>query len=96
MHAILFKRRFFKKKSLKIELIDAKEEIHKQDLIQNGGRQKVPCLRIQLENKPIRWIYESNDIIEFISTEIEWIALNNADVEKDKQESVIEFFGNGL
>jgi transcriptional/translational regulatory protein YebC/TACO1 len=23
--------------------------------------------------------------------EIEWIALNNADVEKDKQESVIEF-----
>ena len=93
---ILFKRRFFKKKSLKIELIDAKEEIHKQDLIQNGGRQKVPCLRIQLENKPIRWIYESNDIIEFISTEIEWIALNNADVEKDKQESVIEFFGNGL
>ena len=64
-------RRFFKKKSLKIELIDAKEEIHKQDLIQNGGRQKVPCLRIQLKNKPIRWIYESNDIIEFVSTEIE-------------------------
>ena len=97
MHAhSVSRRRFFKKKSLKIELIDAKEEIHKQDLIQNGGRQKVPCLRIQLENKPIRWIYESNDIIEFISTEIEWIALNNADVEKDKQESVIEFFGNGL
>ena len=30
-------------------------------------------------------------VANFISTEIEWIALNNADVEKDKQESVIEF-----
>ena len=30
-------------------------------------------------------------IANFISTEIEWVALNNADVEKDKQESVIEF-----
>ena len=27
----------------------------------------------------------------FISTEIEWIALNNANVVKDKQETVIEF-----
>ena len=30
-------------------------------------------------------------VTNFISTEIEWIALNNANVEKDKQESVIEF-----
>ncbi len=30
-------------------------------------------------------------ISNFISTEIEWIALNNAEVEKDKQETVIEF-----
>ena len=30
-------------------------------------------------------------VANFISTEIEWIALNNADVEKDRQESVIEF-----
>jgi len=30
-------------------------------------------------------------VANFISTEIEWVALNNADVEKDKQESVIEF-----
>ena len=30
-------------------------------------------------------------VTNFISTEIEWIALNNADVEKDKQESIIEF-----
>jgi YebC/PmpR family DNA-binding regulatory protein len=30
-------------------------------------------------------------VANFISTEIEWVALNNADVVKDKQETVIEF-----
>ena len=30
-------------------------------------------------------------VANFISTEIEWIALNNANVGKDKQEIVIEF-----
>ena len=30
-------------------------------------------------------------IANFISTEIEWVPLNNADVEKDKMESAIEF-----
>ena len=30
-------------------------------------------------------------VANFISTEIEWVALNNAEVEKDKHESVIEF-----
>ena len=30
-------------------------------------------------------------VANFISTEIEWVTLNNANVDKDKQESVIEF-----
>ena len=30
-------------------------------------------------------------IANFISTEIEWVPLNSADVEKDKMESAIEF-----
>ena len=30
-------------------------------------------------------------VANFISTEIEWVALNNADVNKDKQETVIDF-----
>ena len=30
-------------------------------------------------------------VANFISTEIEWIPLNNANVDKDKQETVIEF-----
>ena len=45
---------------------------------------------------PISDIYNVKKKLEtivanFISTEIEWIALNNADVEKDRQESIIEF-----
>ena len=31
-------------------------------------------------------------VSNFISTEIEWIALNSANVNKDKQETIIEFF----
>ena len=30
-------------------------------------------------------------ISNFISTEIEWIPLNNADVEKDRQDTIIDF-----
>ena len=56
--------------SLNIDLVDAKQESYKQDLMQNGGKQKVPCLKVELKNKPVRWIYESKDIIEFISKEL--------------------------
>ena len=31
-------------------------------------------------------------VANFISTNIEWVALNNANVDKDKQETVIDFF----
>jgi YebC/PmpR family DNA-binding regulatory protein len=30
-------------------------------------------------------------VVNFISTEIEWVALNNTNIEKDKQETVIDF-----
>ena len=63
-------RRFFKRESLNIDLVDAKKENFKQELIQNGGKQKVPCLKVALKDKQVRWIYESKDIIEFISQEI--------------------------
>ena len=45
---------------------------------------------------PISDIYDVKKKLEtvvtnFISTEIEWVALNNANVDKDKQDTVIEF-----
>ena len=66
-------RRFFKKQSLNINLIDAKQENHKKYLIKNGGKLKVPCLKVELGNKQNKWIYESDEIIEFLSKEIKTI-----------------------
>ena len=39
---------------------------HRQDLIQGGGKKQVPCLRIKHENGAIQWLYESDDIINFL------------------------------
>ena len=66
-------RRFLKKQSLTIDLIDAKQESHKRDLVKNGGKQKVPCLKVKLQNKENKWIYESDDIIKFLSKKIKTI-----------------------
>lgn len=38
---------------------------NKAELIRGGGKKQVPCLRIQ-ENNEERWMYESDDIIEFL------------------------------
>ena len=63
-------RRFFKRESINIRLIDAKNEFLKKNLIQNGGMLKVPCLRVETKKNQVKWIYESSEIINFISKEI--------------------------
>jgi len=40
---------------------------HRSDLIQGGGKKQVPCLRIKHENGDVQWLYESGDIINFLS-----------------------------
>ena len=63
-------RRAMKRNSLKIELRDAKAEgIHRQELSEQGGKIKVPCLRID-EGDKVTWLYESNDIIRFLETQV--------------------------
>jgi glutathione S-transferase len=32
-------------------------------LVREGGRHKVPCLRIENADKSVEWLYESSDII---------------------------------
>ena len=63
-------RRFLKREAINIELIDAKNDLFKKKLIKNGGMLKVPCLRVSSKKKQVEWIYESNEIIDFISKEI--------------------------
>ncbi len=65
-------RRFMRKNSLKIELKDAKSNMsNKSELVNNGGKHKVPCLKIEKINAKTIWLYESDAIIAFLSKEIE-------------------------
>ncbi len=50
-----------------IELRDInKDTKYREELRQGAGKVKVPCLRIE-ENREVRWMYESNDIIEYLN-----------------------------
>lgn len=63
-------RRAIKRNGLNIELRDAKAEgIHRETLAAEGGKIKVPCLRIEQDNT-VTWLYESNDIIAFLENDV--------------------------
>ena len=63
-------RRAMKRNSLKVELRDAKRnETYKSELLEKGGKLKVPCLRIE-ENGEARWMYESSEIINFLEQNV--------------------------
>ncbi|RIA36455.1 glutaredoxin [Ectopseudomonas oleovorans] len=59
-------RRSLHRLNLPVELRDAKNDAgHRQALEQQGGRIKVPCLRIE-ENGQSTWLYESKAIIAYL------------------------------
>ncbi len=52
---------------LSIELRDIEfNKANRDALIANGGKQQVPCLRIENDNGNIEWMYESQDIIQYL------------------------------
>ncbi len=55
-------RRALHRLNVNIELRDAKTEKYENELVKEGGKRKVPCLRIE-KNGNIQWMYESKDII---------------------------------
>ena len=60
-----------KRMSLNIELRDAKDNAEfRQELESEGGRIKVPCLRIEDKNGKYTWLYESSDIIQYLERNI--------------------------
>ncbi|MCJ2378208.1 glutaredoxin [Vibrio sp. ZSDZ34] len=62
-------RRAMKRQSVNIELRDAKTDpVHKQALLEGGGRVKVPCLRIE-NGEDVTWMYESSDIVAYLEKE---------------------------
>jgi len=63
-------RRQFRRHALNIELRDAKNNAtFKEELTQEGGKYKVPCLRIEKGDGKVTWLYESEDIISYLKTE---------------------------
>jgi len=63
-------RRFIWKNSLKINLKDAKKnKKFKSELVNGGGKHKVPCLKIVKKYSKTIWLYESTEIIKFLKKE---------------------------
>jgi glutaredoxin len=60
-------RREMSRLSLNIDLRDAQHEgPNRQELVAGGGEAKVPCLRITGDDGSVQWMYESNDIIDYL------------------------------
>lgn len=58
-------RRHITRLNITIELRDAKKNTaYEDELIQGGGKRKVPCLRI--EKNGTTWLYESREIIAYL------------------------------
>ncbi|MGO1296399.1 MAG: glutathione S-transferase N-terminal domain-containing protein [Vibrio sp.] len=59
-------RRAMYKLNLPIEKRNAQPgSIHRRELLEGGGKVKVPCLRIE-ENGNVEWMYESSEIINYL------------------------------
>ena len=60
-------RRTLRRLGLNIELRDAQNDPQwAQELIEQGGKHQVPCLRISNENGNVEWLYESKDIMNYL------------------------------
>lgn len=61
-------RRVMYKLNLPIEKRNASQgSKHRQELLEGGGKVKVPCLRIEQDGK-VEWMYESSEIIRYLET----------------------------
>lgn len=61
-------RRAIRRLGLNIERRDAKNNtLFRRELEQQGGKQQVPCLRIEEADGQISWLYESRDIVTYLN-----------------------------
>ena len=60
-------RRSIKRDGLNINLRNInKNDEFREELIREGGKRKVPCLRIAQTDEPVEWLYESKDIMNYL------------------------------
>ncbi|WP_432452822.1 MULTISPECIES: glutaredoxin family protein [unclassified Agarivorans] len=63
-------RRAMKRNGIYIDLRDIKAQPeYLEELVSQGGSRKVPCLRIA-QGEQVKWLYESNDIIDYLERKI--------------------------
>lgn len=56
-----------KRLSLNIETRDAQHNpVHREELLNGGGQVKVPCLKIVDDKGNDQWMYESDDIMQYL------------------------------
>ncbi|MDB9733949.1 glutaredoxin [Porticoccaceae bacterium] len=68
-------RRELKRHALNIETRDAKDNAEvKAELVCEGGRHKVPCLRTESTDGSVTWLYESNDIIAHLKHQFKLVS----------------------
>lgn len=68
-------RRALKRMNLNVELRDTrKNPAFEKELLAGGGQLQVPCLKIAEPGAPVRWLYESDEIIQFLSERIANVA----------------------
>ncbi|WDE00363.1 glutaredoxin family protein [Thalassomonas actiniarum] len=60
-------RRAMKRNGLPVELRNInRNEDYKQELISEGGKRTVPCLRIVNKDDSVHWLYESKEIVTYL------------------------------
>jgi len=60
-------RRSIKRDGLNIKLrnINSSDEL-REELIREGGKRTVPCLKISKADEPVKWLYESTEIVTYL------------------------------
>lgn len=58
-------RRAIRRVNVDIEIRDIKHPQYREELERQGGRVRVPCLRID-EGDKVQWLYESGDIVRYL------------------------------
>jgi len=59
-------RRTMKREGLEIDIRSIKNDEYRNELISEGGKQTVPCLKISKPNEPVTWLYESTAIVNYL------------------------------
>lgn len=62
-------RRCVRNLGLSIPILDVLEDSTAwQELVLQGGKDQVPCLKIERAGSPAQWMYESTEIIRYLET----------------------------